>query len=305
MNRRILRIITALIIIQSLLFFPSPISRAQDVPAQARLTLAKETADLFMKRLDETGDFSSVIDEMYVEDFMDRYLRQQILEGKESAPSSSVYFGPGIEYRRDLLKLATKEDLRNFYIAFNNLIYQFMITGLNKHADDLLNGREWGDEWMDEKVIPPNAIALLNKQPALKGFFRHDTGKPGESDPSGRSQSDAAEQERWPKPIETLEELQSVTETLQEALRLLIKEHGDHLPRMTERGKSALEVVRLKKNGVMEPMMEITDKEFLGLSPGTRIFKAPTPFLFLLIVAEVNGKQKIIWAEFYVPPSHI
>jgi hypothetical protein len=305
MTRRTLCIATILGAILSFLLFPAPVSRAQDRLTQAEVVLAKETADLFLKRLDETGDFSSVIDEMYAKDFIERYVQQQIREGKESTSPSDIYFAPGLEFKRDLLNLATKKDLRTFYTAFHNFLYQFFATGLNKHADDLLKGREGNDEWMDEKIIPPSTLALLNKQPALKGFFGLDYGKPAEGDTSERSQSNATERTIWPKPIETLEEMQSVTETFQESLRLMLEEHGNHLPRLTESGKSALEVVRLKHTGDMEPRIEIRDKEFLGVPPGTRILCVPTPFMFWMFIAEVNGKQTIIWAQFLVLPSHI
>src|SRR5215510_16440851 len=80
MAQRALRIATILIIIQSLLFFPTPVSHAQDHLTQAEITLAQTTAELFLKRLDETGDFSTVINEMYAEDFIERYLQQEIRE---------------------------------------------------------------------------------------------------------------------------------------------------------------------------------------------------------------------------------
>src|SRR5262245_37001028 len=182
MTRRALRIATILIIIQSLLFFPTPVSRAQDGLTQAEIILAKETADLFMKRLDETGDFSSVIDEMYVEDFIERYIQQQISEGKESDSSIDIYFAPG-RYKRDLLKQATVEDWRRLYIAANNFMYHIIITSLNDHADDLLNGRELDDETAD-KCIPTEVIELFNNHPVLKGSFGFDDGKPGESNPA-------------------------------------------------------------------------------------------------------------------------
>jgi len=307
MTWHILRIATILIVIQPLLFFPASVSRAQDRPrpTQAEIILAQEVADLFMKRLDETGDFSSVIDEMYAEDFIERYIQQQIREGKESDSSSNIFFSPGLVYKRNLLKQATVEDWRRLYIAANNFTYHIIIiTSLNKHADDYLNGRELDDERF-EKCIPSKVIELFNNHPVLKGFFGLDDvdkdDKSGVGEPDGESQSGAVPEESGPKSIETPEEMQGVTETFQEGLRLLLEDQGDHSPRLTETAKSALEALRLKlkEEGLMEFTIEVADKKFLGLPPGTRILNAPTPFMYWLEIAEVNGKHKIVRAQFW------
>ena len=304
MTRRALRIATILIIIQSLLFFPTPISHAQDHPTEAELILAQTTAELFLKRLDETGDFSTVIDEMYAEDFIERYIQQQIREGKESDSSSNVYFPPGLIYKRNLLKQATVEDWRRLYIAANNFTYHVIIAGLKKHADDFLNGRELDDE-TSEKCIPTKVIELFNNHPILKGFLGLDDDdkddKSAVGEPDGESQSGVVLEENGPKSIETPEEMQGVTETLQEGLRLLLEDQGDHSTRLTETAKSALEVFRLKlkEEGLMEFTIEVAEKKFLGLPPGTRILCAPTPFMFWLEIAEVNGKYKIVRAQFW------
>src|SRR5262245_37840636 len=102
-----LRIASILIIIHSLPFFPSPVYRAQDHPTDAEVKQAQEAAHLFLQRLDETGDFSRVIDEMYTEDFIERYLREQMRDSEESESSSDIEFAPGLSYKRDLLKQVT------------------------------------------------------------------------------------------------------------------------------------------------------------------------------------------------------
>jgi len=60
-----LRIATILIITQSLLFFPAPVSLAQDHPTEAEIKQSQEATNRFLKLMEETGDFSRVIDEMY------------------------------------------------------------------------------------------------------------------------------------------------------------------------------------------------------------------------------------------------
>jgi len=303
MTCRILRIGTILIIIQSLLFFPAPVSRAQDSPPQAEVMIAQEASDLFMKRLDEAGDFLTVIDEMYAEDFIERYLQQQIREseGLDLNSCSDIVFTSGLVYKRKLLKQATVEDWRRLYIAASNLTYHIIVAGMNKNADDLLNGRELDDETAG-KFIPSKVIELFNNHPILKGAFGSDDAKPEESNPAEGTQSGSAKEESESKSIETPEEMRDVTETLQEGLRLLLEELGDRSPRLTESAKCALEVFRLKLNeneGVMmEPRINVADKEYLGLPPGTRILIAPTPIMCWLAIAQVGGKYKIVQAEF-------
>ncbi len=243
MTPRGLRIATTIIIIHSLLFFPSSVSRAQ---TQAEAKQAKEAADLFMKLLEETGDFSYVIDEMYAGDFIERFLQEAIRDGEESNSSSDIEFAFGITYKRDLLRQATIEDWRRLYIATNNFVYHIIVINLNKSAEDILNDREPDDE----NLIPPKVIALFNNQPALKGLIdiekndEPESSKPAEEpegdatekeqEPEGdvaekeqEPQGDATEKKSGPKPIESPGEMRSVTETFQEGLRLLLEEYGD------------------------------------------------------------------------------
>src|SRR5262245_187574 len=192
MTSRTLRIATTIIIIHSLLFFPASVSRAQ---TQAESKQAKEAADLFMKLLDETGDFSSVIDNMYVEDFIERYLQRQIREseGLNLNSCSDIEFLPGLVYKRKLLKQATVEDWKRLYIAASNFTYHIDITDMNKHADDFLNGRELDDE-LSEKCIPSKVIELFNSHPILNGRLGIDVddedGMSGVGDADGDSQRD-------------------------------------------------------------------------------------------------------------------
>jgi hypothetical protein len=198
-----------------------------------------------------------------------------------------------------LLKHATLEDWRRFYIAVNNFFYHFMVIGLNKNADDILNGREPDDESI-KKIIPPDVIELFNNQPVLKGFFDVDDDRPGVGAPDGESQSYVAREESDPKTIETPEEMREAIETLQEGLRLILEKEGDHSLRLTESAKSAIEVTRLRLNedgGMMEPRIKLSDKKRLGLPPGTRILVAPTPIFYWLEIADMNGKQKIVQAR--------
>src|SRR5262245_25572499 len=218
MTRRTLRITTILIIIQSLLFFPAPASRAQDDPTEAEIKQAQEATNRVLMLLEETGDFSRVIDEMYAEDFIERYLREQKrLVEEERSSIFNIMFAFNIECQRGLLKQATIEDWRRLYIATNNLLYHIFVISLNEHANDQLNDREYIVDLYDN-LFPPKVIKLFNNHPVLKGVFPTD------------ANADHSE----PKAIETPEDMRSVTETLRKGLLLLFEEQGEHPPKLTD-----------------------------------------------------------------------
>ena len=302
MTARTLRIATILIIIQSLLFFPAPVSRAQDGPTEAEIKQAQEATNRVLKLMEETGDFSRVIDEMYAEDFIERYLREQTrLVEEEHSPFFTIMFTLGIECRRDLLKQATIEDWRRLYIATNNFMYHAFVVYLNKHANDLLNDREYIHD-MFESLFPPKALALFKSHSVLKGvFYNFPDANPGTGKPAEERQSDVAGKESEPKPMETPEEMRSVAETFREGMRLLFEEQGNHAPRLTDEAKKAIEMIRQRQDEMVRTRLEISDKEYFGFPPGARLLDAPTPVMFWLTLAEINGKKKIVWAQLERP----
>jgi hypothetical protein len=315
MTSRTLRIATTLIIIHSLLFFPAPVSRAE---TQAEAKQAKEAADLFMKLLEETGDFSYVIDEMYAGDFVERFLQEKIRESEESNSSSDIEFAYGIMYKRDLLRQATIEDWWRLCIATNNFVYHIIVINWNKSAEDILNDREPDDE----NLLPLKVIALFNNQPALKGLIGNEKndepesskraeepegdGNEKEEEPEGdvtekeqEPRGDATEKKSGPKPIETPGEMRRVTETFQEGLRLLLEEYGDQSSKLTDVAKKAIETKIPAE--LMKPWVYVSDKECFGFPAGVRFLVVPTALLFKLILVEINGKQRIIWVEQFIP----
>jgi hypothetical protein len=50
---------------------------------------------------------------------------------------------------------------------------------------------------------------------------------------------------------------------------------------------------------VVKTRVEISDEEYFGLPPGARQLDAPTPLMFGVTLAEINGKQKIVWAQVF------
>ncbi len=299
-----LRFVTILIIIFSLLFVPPPISRADNRPTETEIKQAQDVARLFLKRLEETRDFARVIDEIYAEGFIERYLQEQILEGAESDSSFGIQFAQGLSCKPELLKQATIEDWRKLYVATNNFFYHILILSLNKSAYDYLNGREPEDEIL-ESLVPAKLLSLFNDHPILKDFIEIDEDDESKSVAAKEErQTDANKKQTGPKIIETPEEMRNVTETLQEGLRLLLEEHGTHSFNMTGDARKALEIkIQAKTNDNKEflaPRVRVSENEYFGFSPGVRLLEIQTPgmpFNFILTLTEMSGKQRIVWAE--------
>ena len=123
MLRLVLRLTTVFIVLQSLLLSSLAMSQIQEKPTPFEAQQMRQISDLFMKRLADTGDLSCVIDELYVEDFIWRYLREQQRNSEEANSSAVGFFAPGLNYKKDLLTQATEQDWRRLYVATYNFYY--------------------------------------------------------------------------------------------------------------------------------------------------------------------------------------
>lgn len=275
MFRHALRLTIIFIIVQSLLLHPLAASREEEKPTPVETWKALETTNFFMKRLEETGDFSSVIDELYVEDFIWRYVHDKQMETTDSNLSEAFTFAQGVNCKRNLLTHATTQEWQRLYIATYNFYYQALVICLNKDSNSSLNGQEPEDETL-EKLLPANVLLLLNRNPILKEVIES----------KGNS-----------KAIESVEDMREVSETLEEASRLLLAGQDNRMVKLTEESKIALE--KLRQTEFAEPALEITKQESFGYPAGTRMVLALTPIFFGLKLVEVSGKPKILWAELF------
>mgnify|MGYP001024047668 CR=1 FL=1 len=72
-----LQLATTFILVHALGFVSLAQQRAEEIPTPVEIRQARETSALFMKRMEETGDFSRVVEELFVEDFIWRYVQEQ------------------------------------------------------------------------------------------------------------------------------------------------------------------------------------------------------------------------------------
>lgn len=273
MIQYVLCALTACFTIQPALQTMVTLPQRQEEITREEAKRMQETADLFVKRLIETGDLAPVIDELFVADFIQRYIKHQKKISQESNALSEIFFAPGLWYKPDLLNQATENDWRRFYIATYNFFYQVFIVGMNRMANDLLNGNTPDDKEI-ESIFPQKVSEFFNTHPILKNFIRRKDKQ---------------------IPIGALEEMRSSTVTLEQGLRLLREELGSGQIKPSDESKKVIEM--LNRPDLLNPLVEVSEKEFYGYPPGTRALLIQPPLMFGLILVDVNGKYKIVWAE--------
>ena len=99
---------------------------------------ANAVARLFVKRMTETNDVAVVIDELFVPDFIDRYLN-----GPESEPF--IFIQPSMARR------LTRDELRRYYVS--NINFQ--------HLTPLYIYGKYSADRIPERVFPPTVERLV------------------------------------------------------------------------------------------------------------------------------------------------
>lgn len=267
--------LTAISTLQPALQTMVTLPQSQEEITREEAKRAQEVADLFVKRMIETGDLAPVIDELFVADFIQRYIKHQKNISQESNAPSEIFFAPGLWYKPDLLNQATEDDWRRFYIATYNFLYQVFIVGMNRVANDLLNGNTPDDKEI-ESIFPQKISEFFNAHPILKNFIRRKDKQ---------------------IPIGALEEMRSATVTLEQGLRLLREEVGSGQIKPSDESKKVLEM--LNHPDLEKHFVEVSEKEYYGFPPRTRalLTHIPLPLMLGVILVDVNGKYKIVWAE--------
>lgn len=268
----LLRIATLLLL--SILSFG--FCKAQQVPSPEETKQTQEVADLFLKRFEETGDLAQVIQEFYINDWVERYIKQHQKEVTENKLfSGDLFFAPGLWYRPELLKQATNEDWRLLYAATYNVLFQMQVLILNQMAPDLLNGKDPQTDNL-ENLIPAKLSSLFNEHPILKNFIR----KKAKS-----------------VPFSTVEEMRSATVLLKKGA-MLQREGNSGKPIGFSKEARQL-IALLMKTDFATPVVVPSNEEYFGFPPKTRILFIRTPVGLGLLLTEVKGKTKVIWAEVF------
>ena len=251
-------------------------------PTAEELKAAREISSRFVQRITETGDIEPLIKEMFVADFMRRYVKERKIEERKIETSKDrethTLFAPGTEYDTVLLDKATDEDWRRFYIAtFNFMQYGFTYV-FNSETKSLAAGKKEDDidlERLTSDMYPPTVIELFGTDPVLRNFVR----KQGP-----------------PRPIRTVEELRNVNSLLEKALKILYTGSAAVNGKLSETSKIVLKKLIENPDKDSDPSLEVCDDECYGFAKGTRMLNVYAVPSYILLIAKVGSDYKVIFA---------
>ena len=274
MKRELLRVVLVCALI---LTFVSPRAlAAQD--ARGRVTKqeeaeAREVAAAFFDRFFETHDFATVVGELYVSDYMARYVKNR--HDAEGRAPDSTFMLEGVPSLSFGSRLAAHADDRlwpRLFVAANNFMHYGLASTLSRKTIEEMSDPEKMNEADMFAAYPPEAVKVLDANPVLANFLK----KEGE-------QVD----------VKTLAELRAVTEGMEEAERLTRASFGARAP-ATEKLEHNLAMLRTLP--ARSDVSLVTGADAFGYPEGTRLFKVFAPPAYNLILVRESGKMKIVWA---------
>lgn len=274
MKRGLLRVV---LICTSLLMFVSPrVAAGQD--ARVRVTKeeeaeAREISAAFMNRLFETHDFAAVLDELYVSDYMQRYISSQ-RASREHAPDSTFMLEgvPSLSFSRRLAASADESLWPRLFVAANNFMHYGLVSTMSRKSLLEMSDPEKVDVAGLFAAYPPEALKALDANPTLANFLVK----------KGRAVD-----------VKTLAELRAVTEGMEEAARLTRAGFDARVP-----ATSTLEhnISMLKALPASEEVSLLGHAEEFGYPEGTRLFKVFAPPMYELVLVRDGGRMKIVMA---------
>src|ERR1700686_3149303 len=96
---------------------------------------AQEIAVQFTLRFAEAKDFTPIVKELYLDDFIERYIKSRAKNPDFNA-DSHLLFVPGLEENSGFLRGSSPADWQRFYIVANNFLLFGFVSGLKKVSDD-------------------------------------------------------------------------------------------------------------------------------------------------------------------------
>jgi hypothetical protein len=246
---------------------------------------AREFAERFIRRMQETNDLAPLVDEMFVTDYAAR-LRQEAVN--KSLPLLS----------KGVVEQASREEVARYQLALNNSVYlaSLMLLAyktLHPAAEDV--EEEEGAAYY-KQVLPPDIFELCRNDPVLKVLFEEETdGRAEESRTAAPTEKPVAEYDDG-EPIRSVEQLRSFTATLEQAI-VLARRHLAASPlklNLLDRHKGANEEENWTgEREAMKPRAWTLTQEFYGYAEGTRIFCVDV-LLYHMDLIRVEGKLKVV-----------
>lgn len=241
----------------------------------------RELAARFIKRWEETEDLGPLIDEFFVRDFAERlHYEPQVF-----------YFG---EIKEEKSILESGADLRRHYVAMTDFLR--LVLRLQEIYAPILKSEEGQAEPDLNQLIPAAVLNVLDSNPTMKAVMREDMGEQAEGQTVG-SEQDAADQADA-RIIKNLEELRSLTATLERAVTLL-RAHMKTLPQTIPTSESIARQQDDTRTAVSEnhdplmPRVRLLNKDFYGYPEGTRVICLNIR-LFHVDLVRVNDRLRVL-----------
>ena len=279
-----LALLSALLVLLSLTHFnliPTVEAQTnkQDALSADEKREALQLSTTFTKRLSESEDLALVMNELFLPDSVERYLkteRKRASAGKDS----KIFLAPGLFINAGLLDNAQPEDWRRFYIAANNFMLLGLVNAL-RHQGDF-------EDFTPTDMYSREVIELLDTNPLLSNFIL----KKGPM-----------------REFKSVEEMRSATATLEQAVGLMRKASSGQA--RDDLDKAVVQMVLRKaapsrqmteedlekaRAEVIKPQLEAGDDAILGFPKGTRLISVYAFPVYELVMVKVNGKLRIAWA---------
>lgn len=242
---------------------------------------ARELAALFVERWQETEDINPLIGEFFVQDFTDRlHYQPQIL-----------YFG---ELKNEQLLLENPDDLRRHYVAMTNFLY--LLFRLEEIYAPLLKSEEGQAEMDVRQMLPASVLNVFRSNPIMNALMSEEDGNQAEGQTEGSTQR--ADSEADARLIKNIEELRSLTSTLEQA-NALLRAHLKTLPHtlsINETMANRQDDTQSSDNendDPLNPRIYLLSEDFYGYPKGTRLI-CLNVMLFHVDLVRVEGRLKVL-----------
>lgn len=245
---------------------------------------AREVAELFIRRLQETNDLAPLVGEMFVPDYAAR-LRQEASNRPLALLSKGAVEG------------ASREELARYDLALNNGLYLasllFLAYQTSHPAEDV--DQKWGAAYY-KQLLPPDIIELCKNDPILRVLFEEETDESAEEKQTGAPVENSNVIDHDDEPIHSVELLRSFTSTLEQAI-VLARKHLAAAPRklsIVERHKGAGEEENWKaESESWKPRAWTLNREFYGYPIGTRVI-CVNVLVYHMDLIRVDGRLKVL-----------
>ena len=261
----------------------------QDVSDETKITAeeeaeAREVAERFLRRMQETNDVAPLVGEMFVAGYAARLRREASNKPLALLSKSAV-------------EEASREELARYELALNNGLYLasllFLAYETSHPAEDV--DQEWGAAYY-KQMLPPDIIELCRHDAILRVLFEEETNESTEDNGAGAPVENSNVIDHDDEPIRTVEQLRGFTSTLEQAIGLARK-HLAALPRppaFVERHKGASEEENwAAERESFKPRAWVLTRESYGSPAGTRIF-CVNAAIYHMDLIRVDGQLKVL-----------